>query len=139
MIIELQRQYRVGWTEGMMRIKGVLVCRSIELAWSANERNLSCVPEGTYPLAIISHPKHGECLQVNGVPGRSGILVHVANDARKELRGCIAPVFASGGNGTGSHSRMALGYIIENLKSSADKQHFIKIFSGLHPANKNRQ
>ncbi|MBK8669126.1 MAG: hypothetical protein IPN89_06540 [Saprospiraceae bacterium] len=52
---------------------------------------------GSYPVAIIQHPKFGECLQINGVKDRSGILVHVANDALKELRGCIAPVFARGG------------------------------------------
>ena len=55
--------------------------------------------------------------------------MHVANDARKELRGCIAPVFSSGGNGKGQHSRLALGYIIENLMRSDDKEHFIDIKS----------
>ncbi|MBK7809423.1 MAG: hypothetical protein IPJ51_24540 [Saprospiraceae bacterium] len=94
MVIELQRLYRETWTDGLIFIKGVLLCRSIELRWVNNERNVSCVPEGVYPVAIIQHPKFGECLQVSGVKGRSGILVHVANDAQKELRGCIAPVFS---------------------------------------------
>ncbi len=94
MVIELQRWYRDGWTDGLIFIKGILLCRSIELRWANNERNVSCVPEGVYPVAIIQHPKFGECLQVSGVKGRSGILVHVANDAQKELRGCIAPVFS---------------------------------------------
>ena len=92
MVIELQRLYRDTWTDGLIFIKGILLCRSIELRWANNERNISCVPEGVYPVAIIQHPKFGECLQVSGVKGRSGILVHVANDAQKELRGCIAPV-----------------------------------------------
>jgi len=87
------------------------------------------VPEGVYPVAIIQHPKFGECLQVNGVKGRSGILVHVANDAQKELRGCIAPVFSLSGYGKGQHSRPALNYIIENLKMSGEKEHFIEIKS----------
>ena len=129
MVIELQRLYRDTWTDGLIFINGVLLCRSIELRWANNERNISCVPEGVYPVAIIQHPKFGECLQINGVKGRSGILVHVANDALKELRGCIAPVFASGGNGKGQHSMLALGYIIENLKISGDSSHFIKIYS----------
>ena len=127
MVIELQRLYRDFWTDGMIFIKGILLCRSIELRWANNERNVSCVPEGVYPVAIIQHPKFGECLQINGVKGRSGILVHVANDAQKELRGCIAPVFASGGNGKGQHSMLALGYIIENLSRSGDREHVIKI------------
>ena len=129
MVIELQRLYRDGWTEGMILIKGVVVCRSIELGWANNERNVSCVPEGVYPVAIIQHPKFGECLSVESVKGRAGILVHVANDAQKELRGCIAPVFSSGGNGKGQYSKLALGYIIENLKRSGEKGHFIDIKS----------
>ncbi len=129
MVIELQRLYRDTWTDGMIFIKGILLCRSIELRWANNERNVSCVPEGVYPVAIIQHPKFGECLQINGVKGRSGILVHVANDAQKELRGCIAPVFSLSGNGKGQYSRLALIYIIENLKISGEKEHFIEIKS----------
>ena len=129
MVIELQRLYREPWTDGLIFIKGILLCRSIELRWANNERNVSCVPEGVYPVAIIQHPKFGECLQINGVKGRSGILVHVANDAQKELRGCIAPVFSLSGNGKGQHSRLALNYIIENLKNSGEKEHFIDIKS----------
>ena len=129
MTIELQRLYRDTWTDGLIFIKGILLCRSIELRWANNERNVSCVPEGVYPVAIIQHPKFGECLQINEVKGRSGILVHVANDAQKELRGCIAPVFSLSGNGKGLHSRLALNYIIENLKISGEKEHFIDIKS----------
>ncbi|MBP7307454.1 MAG: hypothetical protein KA987_15145 [Saprospiraceae bacterium] len=129
MVIELQRMYRDGWTDGLIFIKGILLCRSIELRWANNERNVSCVPEGVYPVAIIQHPKFGECLQINGVKGRSGILIHVANDARKELRGCIAPVFSLSGDGKGQYSRLALTYIIENLKISGEREHFIDIKS----------
>ena len=129
MVIELQRLYRDGWTDGLIFIKGILLCRSIELRWANNERNVSCVPEGVYPVSIIQHPKFGECLQINGVKGRSGILVHMANDAQKELRGCIAPVFSLSGNGKGQHSKLALGYIVENLKKSGEKEHFIDIKS----------
>ena len=134
MTIELQRLYRDSWTEGTISINGILLCRSVELGWANNERNVSCVPEGVYPVAIIQHPKFGECLQINGVKGRSGILVHVANDAQKELRGCIAPVFSLTGSGKGQYSRLALNYVIENLKRSGEKSHFIKIiFSKTHP------
>jgi len=134
MTIELQRLYRDGWTDGEILINGILVCRSIELRWANNERNISCVPEGVYPVAIIQHPKFGECLQINGVKGRSGILVHVANDAQKELRGCIAPVFSLTGNGKGQYSRLALNYIIENLRISDEKEHYLKISSSkTHP------
>ena len=129
MVIDLKRMYREGWTDGELSIGGILVCKSIELRWANNERNVSCVPEGVYPVAIIDHAKFGQCLRVEKVLGRSGILIHTANDARKELRGCIAPVFVLLGSGRGSHSRMALDYIIENLKRSGDSGHFIKIYS----------
>ncbi len=127
MTIELQRFYQDGWTDGMILINGVFVCQSIELKWANNARNISCVPEGVYAVSIIQHPKHGDCLRVDGVKGRSGILIHVANDAQKELRGCIAPVFSLTGNGKGQYSRLALTYIIENLRRSGEKKHFIKI------------
>ena len=134
MVIELQRLYRDTWTDGLIFIKGILLCRSIELRWANNERNVSCIPEGVYPVAIIQHPKFGECLQINGVKGRSGILVHVANDAQKELRGCIAPVFSLSGNGKGQYSRLAMNYVIENLRRSGEKEYYLKISSGeTHP------
>ena len=134
MVIELQRLYRDGWTDGEILINGVLLCRSIELRWANNERNISCVPEGVYPVAIIQHPKFGECLRIDKVQGRSGILMHVANDARKELRGCIAPVFSLSGNGKGQYSRLAMNYVIENLRRSGEKEYYLKISSGeTHP------
>ena len=52
-----------------------------------------------------------------------------ANDAQKELRGCIAPVFSLSGNGKGLYPKLALSYIIENLKNSGEKEHFIEIKS----------
>ncbi|MBK9744691.1 MAG: hypothetical protein IPO94_17875 [Saprospiraceae bacterium] len=88
MAIELQRFYRDTWTGGLIFIKGIFLCRSIELRWASNEQECILCAEGVYPVSIIQHPKLGECLQINGVKGRSGILVHVANDAQKELRGC---------------------------------------------------
>ncbi len=45
---------------------------------------------------------------VEGVPGRSGILIHAANNAVTELRGCIAPVTKHTGPGRGIHSRVAM-------------------------------
>jgi hypothetical protein len=41
------------------------------------------------------------------VPGRDLILIHPANDANKELLGCIAPVTKLTGKGKGSGSKKA--------------------------------
>ena len=49
---------------------------------------------------------------LTGVTGRSLILIHPANNAMKELRGCIAPVSKHTGQGKGSGSRIAF----DNLK-----------------------
>lgn len=45
---------------------------------------------------------------VQNVPDRSAILLHPANQALKELKGCIAPVSKLDGHGIGSRSRKAL-------------------------------
>jgi hypothetical protein len=41
------------------------------------------------------------------VPDRSWILIHPANDAKTQLKGCIAPVTQLTGPGKGSESRLA--------------------------------
>jgi len=68
-----------------------------ELPWKNNAHGVSCIPAGEYPCRWITSPKHGECYQVVGVPGRSMIEIHSANfmgDAaqgrRAQLLGCIA-------------------------------------------------
>jgi len=38
-------------------------------------------------------------------------------------------VFSLSGNGKGLHSRLALNYIIDNLRNSEEKEHFIEIKS----------
>lgn len=42
-----------------------------------------------------------------GVRNRDLILIHPANDALKELNGCIAPVSEHSGEGKGTRSRVA--------------------------------
>ena len=44
---------------------------------------------------------------ITNVAGRSFILFHPANDALRELKGCIAPVSHITGVGRGSHSAKA--------------------------------
>jgi hypothetical protein len=52
-------------------------------------------------------------LHLQNVPGRDFILIHPANDAKKKLLDCIAPVTIQTGIGKGSGSRKAL----EKLKA----------------------
>ena len=66
------------------------VVETLELPWKENQRNISCIPEGEYEIKKRHSKKFKEHFHITGVPGRSWILIHVANFVR-ELRGCIAP------------------------------------------------
>ncbi|MEM1180926.1 MAG: DUF5675 family protein [Acidobacteriota bacterium] len=60
-----------------------------ELPWRGNQRNVSCIPAGTYRCKLHKSPKHGWSLWILEVQNRSEILVHKANRPR-ELLGCVA-------------------------------------------------
>jgi hypothetical protein len=104
MELELIRAYDSEGTNGELKL---VVCNTIELPWLQNQRNVSCIPEGRYELKLRTTAKRGQHLLVVNVKGRDGILIHPANDAKKELRGCIAPVTTHTGPGKGSQSRLA--------------------------------
>lgn len=105
--MDLLRAYAGGGTHGEVRMNGELVCYSIELPWRDNARNISCIPEGSYRLSKRYSKRFGWHILVRDVPGRSNILIHPANDALRELQGCIAPVTRLTGPGKGSESRKA--------------------------------
>ena len=108
MELELIRTYFPNGTNGEILFNGTRVCSSIELPWINNEHQVSCIPEGRYELKKRSTPERGEHLILANVPGRQLILIHAANDAKKELKGCIAPVSILTAEGKGSQSRIAL-------------------------------
>lgn len=107
MELELTRNYFPDGTNGEILCEGQRVCSSIELPWLDNKRRVSCIPEGRYELRRRFTEKRKHHLMVVGVPGRNAILVHPANDAKKELLGCIAPVTTLTGPGKGIESRLA--------------------------------
>jgi hypothetical protein len=104
MELELLRRYDPEGTNGELKL---VVCNTIELPWLQNQRNVSCIPEGRYELKLRTTAKRGRHLLVVNVKGRDGILIHPANDAKKELLGCIAPVTTHTSPGKGSQSRLA--------------------------------
>jgi len=118
MELELLRTYFPNGTSGVLRQcnnkNGILrqaqndiLCYTIELPWLDNRHGVSCIPEGKYELVKRYSKKFGEHLLLQGVANRSLILVHPANDAQKELKGCIAPVSILTGEGKGLRSRIA--------------------------------
>ncbi len=64
-------------------------CQTLELPWKDNERLVSCIPAGTYPIRPRWSKKYGHHLELLDVPDRSLILIHEANYHR-QLLGCIA-------------------------------------------------
>ncbi len=109
----LQRKYGVQGTNGTIYYNGEQICHTIELPWRNNKRRESCIPEGRYKLVKKVYPRNGEQIGIPAVKGREAILIHAANDAMKQLRGCIAPVTMLTGEGCGTESRKAL----EKLKA----------------------
>lgn len=106
--LQLLRAYHPEGCNGKLLHNGNEVCKTIELPWRNNRRNVSCIPEGRYRLVRRMHHKHGDQLAVANVPNREGILIHPANFALTELQGCIAPVSHWIGPGKGTYSREAL-------------------------------
>ena len=131
MELELIRTYFPNGTNGEILFNGTRICSSIELPWKNNEHQVSCIPEGRYELKKRYTAERGEHLILVNVPGRQLILIHAANDAKKELQGCIAPVSILIAEGKGSQSRIALakvnGIVIPELEKK--KQVFLKIKS----------
>ncbi len=108
MEIILQRRYHRHGTNGKFLYAGQIICESIELPWKNNQRKVSCIPEGRYPLFVKHFPVNGKRLAVGSVRGREGIIIHCANDALNELQGCISPVTKAKQPGKGIFSRIAL-------------------------------
>lgn len=107
----LQRIYGARGTNGTITYQGKQICHTIELPWRNNMQRLSCIPEGRYKLIKHKYFKHGEQIGIPNVLKREAILIHAANDAMKELLGCIAPVTTLNGEGKGTESRKALAQL----------------------------
>ncbi len=63
---------------------------TVERPWKDNALGVSCIPAGDYVVRKHVSPSKGACFEIQDVPERTHILIHVANWSR-ELQGCIAP------------------------------------------------
>ena len=107
MVLILSRTYFPDGTNGKLEVEGKLICLTIELPWKENEKRVSCIPEGKYFIRKRYSKKFQFHLEILDVKNRSFILFHPANNALKELNGCIAPVTKLSGPGLGLDSRKA--------------------------------
>lgn len=109
--LTLQRIYGEQGTNGTIYYQDRKICHTIELPWQNNLQRLSCIPEGRYKLQKRRYSKHGEQIGIPAVLGREAILIHTANNAQRDLLGCIAPVTTLIGDGRGLESRKALAVL----------------------------
>lgn len=107
----LLRDYHMNGTNGTLHFQGEVLCKTIELPWHDNARRISCIPEGRYLLTKRYSDKFKWHLWVKNVPNRDLILLHPANNAQRELSGCIAPVTRCTGEGSGILSRKAMAKV----------------------------
>ena len=117
----LERVYDPKGTDGILSSEGNFLCLTIELPWRKNKPLVSCIPEGRYELAIRFSKRHGLHLQVMHVPDRSLILIHKANNALQELKGCIAPVTSSLAPGIGKGSKPAFDTLLKQVSDGMEK------------------
>ncbi|HTN67957.1 MAG TPA: DUF5675 family protein, partial [Dysgonamonadaceae bacterium] len=103
-MFSLKRTYLEKATHGELFYKGQKISETIELSWNHNKKRISCIPEGTYKLRKRYSEKFKWHYVLLHVPDRSYILIHPANNALKELQGCIAPVTKITGMGVGIES-----------------------------------
>jgi hypothetical protein len=137
MELELVRTYYPEGTNGKILYQDRLMMYTIELPWKNNLARVSCIPEGNYELTKRWSPKFGRHLQILNVPGREWILIHPANEALRELKGCIAPVCLITGAGKGIRSRKALKSLMGLVGGALDRHEtvFITIKSKIYESD----
>ena len=104
-------------TIGNLYINGERFCDTLENPWLDNQRNISCIPEGSYKvrlrLARESATRDYLHLLVQEVPNRDWILFHRGNTA-KDTSGCILV-----GNGRKQdiveNSRLAMDLVVKEI------------------------
>lgn len=86
LILERHSYSPVGTFGRLFTGHGIL--HTVERQWLGNKPYESCIPEGVYDVIPYSSAKYPDVWELQDVPGRSKILIHVANYPR-EVEGCI--------------------------------------------------
>ena len=121
----LHRAYFKEGTNGTLFNSVKFLCHTIELPWNDNKRSVSCIPEGRYEIEPRFSKRFKHHLILKDVKGRSFILLHPANDALKELQGCIAPVTYLSGIGKGIYSKNAMQKLLSLVYQAKDRKETI--------------
>jgi hypothetical protein len=79
-------------TIGELFINGERICDTLERPYFNNQRNISCIPQGSYKVRLRLPRESGTRdyihLLVKDVKDRDYILIHIGNTA-KDTSGCI--------------------------------------------------
>ena len=127
MVLELLRTYFPEGTNGKLECEGKFICNTIELPWKKNETKVSCIPEGEYFIKKRYSNKFKWHLEIVNVKNRSLILFHPANNAMRELKGCIAPVTKLSGPGLGLMSRKAFAKLKDLVYKALDNEESVAL------------
>ena len=127
MVLLLSRTYFPDGTNGILECEGKFICKTIELPWKNNETKVSCIPEGKYFIRKRYSKRFQWHLEIINVKNRSLILFHPANNALRELKGCIAPVTKLSGPGLGLMSRKAFSKLKNLVNPFLDKNKSVEL------------
>jgi hypothetical protein len=127
MELTLQRSYFKEGTNGVLFINNTFLGFTIELPWLENIRNKSCIPEGTYILKARFSKKFNHHLVLENVVHRTLVLIHPANHAKAELKGCIAPVTYLTAIGKGLNSKPLLDKLLSSCHQAFDRKEKVSL------------
>lgn len=86
-IVQLFRLQRSDQgTQGLL-VAGDFECKTLELPWRENQKQISCIPAGEYDVEIRLSNKYGRVYWVRHVPNRTYILIHSGNYAGDKSKG----------------------------------------------------
>ena len=127
MVLFLTRTYFPDGTNGKLEYEGKFICNTIELPWKRNATRVSCIPEGKYFIRKRYSAKFKWHMELVDVKNRSLILFHPANNALRELNGCIAPVTKLSGPGLGLMSRKAFSKLKDLVYQALDRNESVAL------------
>lgn len=91
-VLQRGRSTDQGTPGQLLRADGTRVAFSLELPWRDNARSRSCIPAGRYLCRQRRSPRFGEVYAIEGVAGRSNVLIHAGNVAGDTSKGFASDV-----------------------------------------------
>lgn len=75
-------------TMGYLIAYGEVLCYTLELPWADNLNNISCISAGTYSGILRYDKTDGWRIQLENVPNRTGVQIHMGNYT-SQIKGCV--------------------------------------------------